>query len=102
MRLILMCDIERPMNIFGKLFNKIYKCLISLMLVPKLSGDQAGIINKLFDRVTPFLAASKALKKRNPKLYNPVKWCFNLILICVFLGMLILLSNFLFLIILID
>ncbi|MBU2970398.1 aspartyl/asparaginyl beta-hydroxylase domain-containing protein [Pseudoalteromonas sp. C2R02] len=102
MRLILMCDIERPMNIFGKLFNKIYKFLISQMLVPNLPGDQAGIVNKLFAKVTPFLTASKAFKKQNPKLYYPFKWCFNLILLCVFVGILILLSNVLFSIILID
>jgi len=89
MRLILMCDIERPMNIFGKLFNKIYKCLISQMLVPNLPGDQAGIVNKLFSKVTPFLAKSKRLKKQNPKLYYPLKWSFNFILLTLFVGVLI-------------
>lgn len=96
MRLILMCDIERPMNIFGKLFNKVYKCLISKMLVPNLPGDQAGIVNKLFAKVTPFLTVSKALKKRNPKIYYPLKWLFNLILLVMFIGILILISSFLF------
>ncbi|WP_052380210.1 MULTISPECIES: aspartyl/asparaginyl beta-hydroxylase domain-containing protein [unclassified Pseudoalteromonas] len=98
-RLILMCDIERPINIFGKLFNKIYTFLISKVLVPNLPDDQAGIVNKLFAKVTPFLTA---FKKQNPKLYYPFKWCFNLILLCVFLGILILLSNVLFSMILID
>jgi len=95
MRLILMCDIERPMNIFGKLFNKIYKCLISHMLVPNLPGDQAGIVNKLFSKVTPFLLKSKALKKQKPKLYYPLKWFFNLMLITIFTFLLISISNLL-------
>ncbi|AWB67631.1 aspartyl/asparaginyl beta-hydroxylase domain-containing protein [Saccharobesus litoralis] len=80
-RLILMCDIERPMGPIGKGVNWCYKKIASLLLVPNLPGDQAGLFNLLFRKVTPFLARSKRLKEDNPKLYYPVKWLFNALLI---------------------
>lgn len=96
MRLILMCDIERPTGVFGTLFNRLYKVLISQMLVPNLPGDQAGIVNKLFAKVTPFLQCAKTFKKSNPKMYYPIKWCFNLLLVIVLIGFFWLVSSFLF------
>ena len=96
MRLILMCDIERPTGIFGTLFNCLYKVLISQMLVPNLPGDQAGIVNKLFAKVTPFLECAKTFKKSNPKMYYPIKWCFNLLLVIVLIGFFWLVSSFFF------
>ena len=95
MRLILMCDLERPMGLVGKVFNWYYKKLVGLMLVPNLPGDQAGPINKLFGSVSPFLASTKQLKKKKPALYYPLKWTFNLTLLFVsFFSIYVLLSMF--------
>ncbi|PKG83168.1 aspartyl/asparaginyl beta-hydroxylase domain-containing protein [Colwellia sp. 75C3] len=88
-RLILMCDVERPMNIFGKLINFFYKKLITQMLVPNIEGDQAGIVNKLFAKVTPFLASAKQLKKKKPRVYYPIKWLFNTMLLLLLLSLII-------------
>lgn len=95
MRLILMCDIERPTGFLGTLLNRLYKVLIGQMLVPNLPGDQAGLVNKLFAKVTPFLQRSKALKKSNPKLYYPIKWCLNIFLLSLFISIFWLVSVFL-------
>ena len=85
-RLILMCDLERPMSAFGRLFNWLYKKLVRLMLVPNLPGDQAGPVNRLFSRVTPWLSHAKQLKKHRPRLYYPLKWLFNLSLLALLFG----------------
>lgn len=85
MRLILMCDIERPMGMFGRIFNSAYKLLIRQLLVPNLPNDPSGFVNKLFAKVMPFLERAKQVKKSNPKLYYPTKWLFNALLLAVFI-----------------
>ena len=85
-RLILMCDVERPMNWVGRIFNAVYKLIQAQLLVPNLPGDKAGSLNKIFSSVTPFLAWSKELKRRNKKLYLPLKWTFNTLLLLILLG----------------
>ncbi len=84
-RLILMCDVERPMGLVGKVINYFYKKLTGLMLVPNLPGDKAGPINKLFSSITPFLHSAKQLKKKNRALYYPLKWIFNSVLLAIIL-----------------
>ncbi|MDK2596626.1 aspartyl/asparaginyl beta-hydroxylase domain-containing protein [Pseudoalteromonas obscura] len=85
-RLILMCDIERPLGLFGRVFNRLYKKLVRMTLVPNLPGDQAGAINGLFSKVTPVLNSAKRLKQANRKIYYPIKWAFNTLLICIFMA----------------
>ncbi|WP_440055779.1 aspartyl/asparaginyl beta-hydroxylase domain-containing protein [Pseudoalteromonas sp. T1lg65] len=77
MRLILMCDLERPMGFSGKVVNWFYKKLVRMMQVPNLPGDQAGPINAIFGQVTPFLNKAKQLKQTKPSVYYPLKWTFN-------------------------
>jgi beta-hydroxylase len=76
-RLILMCDVERPLNFIGTAFNFLYKGLARLTVVPNIEGDQRGLANRVFASVAPTLARTKALKKSNRKLYNVVKYVFN-------------------------
>jgi beta-hydroxylase len=87
-RLILMCDIERPMNVFGKIFNVFYRRVQAQMLTPNLADDKAGTLNKIFRNVTPFLAWSKELKKTNRRLYLPLKWTFNTLLLLILISIL--------------
>ncbi|MEC4091169.1 aspartyl/asparaginyl beta-hydroxylase domain-containing protein [Pseudoalteromonas rubra] len=76
-RLILMCDIDRPVNILGRPVNWLYKKFVRLLLVPNLPGDQSGPFNRLFARLMPTLSRAKKLKKTNPRLYYPLKWLVN-------------------------
>ena len=85
MRLILMCDLERPMGVLGRAINWLYKKLVRLMQVPNLPGDQAGPVNALFSKVTPFLNNAKRFKQQRPALYYPIKWIFNLALLALLL-----------------
>lgn len=86
-RLILMCDIDRPMNIFGALINFFYKGLASLTTVPNLEGDKQGFANRVFSTLSPLLAKSKKLKTTNRPLYLLVKYSVNTFLICVVIGL---------------
>ena len=76
-RLILMCDVERPMFFLGRAFNFLYKKILGMMLVPNLAGDEAGIFSRTFFKVSPILAKGKALKQTNRPLYLLIKWTLN-------------------------
>lgn len=84
-RLILMCDVERPMNILGRIVNSIYKFLMRMTVVPNTSEDKRGIVNRIFSWLSPTLAKSKKLKETNRPLYLLVKYSVNTLLIVLFL-----------------
>ena len=85
LRIILMCDIERPMFFAGRIFNYFYKKICSQLLVPNLAEDKAGLYSRIFSRVSPILASGKALKHTNKPLYLIVKWSINLVLLALLL-----------------
>lgn len=85
-RLILMCDFERPMNIFGKIINFFYKVLMKGSVVPNTNEDKSGLANKVFRSVTPILNKGKELKKTNRSLYKKVKLLVNTALFAVLMG----------------
>lgn len=80
-RLILMCDIERPLGLIGTVINFFYKGIARLTVVPNLQGDTQGLANRVFSTVGPLLARTKSLKKSNRKLYTVIKWTFNAVLL---------------------
>ena len=76
-RLILMCDFERPTNIFGKFFNFLYKGLARLTVVPNMEGDKRGLANRVFSGLAPVLQKTKALKETHPTRYKFIKYSVN-------------------------
>lgn len=80
-RLILMCDVERPMNFLGRFINFFYKGLMRLTVVPNIEGDKRGFANILFSGLAPVNQKLKALKQTNKKLYLLIKYTINLTLI---------------------
>ncbi len=85
LRIILMCDIERPMFFAGRIFNFFYKKICSQLLVPNLAEDKAGLYSRIFSKVSPILASGKTLKTTNKPLYLLVKWSLNLLLLALLL-----------------
>ncbi len=77
-RLILMCDVDRPMSWPGAIVNWFYRGLARLSIVPNLEGDRRGLANRLFAGIAPLFARSKRLRQTNRPLYNLIKWTFNL------------------------
>ena len=79
-RIILMCDVERPLGPVGRIINAFNKFALRMSVVPNLEGDRRGLINRIFSTVSPLLRRSKALKQRNRPLYLLIKWSVNLLL----------------------
>lgn len=85
-RLILMCDVKRPLNPLGAVFNFFYEGLTRASVVPNTPEDRRGLANKIFAGVAPILERSKQLKKTNRPMYLLVKWSVNLTLLTALLG----------------
>lgn len=88
-RLILMCDVERPMHLAGRLFNHPYRGLARLTVVPNTLEDRRGFASAAFARLTPWLQRSKALKASNRTLYRVLKTVVNSALVGIVLGTLL-------------
>jgi beta-hydroxylase len=86
-RLILMCDVKRPLNPLGALFNPFYEAITRASVVPNTPEDHRGLANRIFSGLAPVLARSKALKSTNRPLYLVVKWAVNLLLLSVLLAL---------------
>lgn len=84
-RLILMCDVERPMFVIGRFVNLIYKVLMRTTVVPNTEGDPRGLANTVFSGLSPILKKTKALKQTNKPLYSTIKYTVNTTLIVLFL-----------------
>lgn len=93
-RLILMCDVERPMSWVGKLINWPYKQVITAFTVPNTDIDKRGLANRTFQTLVPFFEKSKTLKETNRVLYKVLKYSLNTSLLLVLLGLVWALVNF--------
>jgi beta-hydroxylase len=82
-RLILMCDIARPLNPLGKLFNFFYGAVTRASVVPNTPEDDRGFANKVFAGLAPILARSKKLKETDRKKYLVLKWSVNFVLLLI-------------------
>ncbi|MCB9073612.1 MAG: aspartyl/asparaginyl beta-hydroxylase domain-containing protein [Bdellovibrionaceae bacterium] len=80
-RLILMCDVERPMSFPGKFVNFIYKGLMRFTVVPNTEVDKRGLVNTIFSSLSPIFQKTKTLKQTNRPLYLTIKYTVNLTLI---------------------
>ena len=95
-RLILMCDIERPMSWLGRTLNWPYKQLMRATVVPNTDEDKRGFANRVFSGLVPILDKSKRLKETNLAAYKALKYTVNSILILSVAGLLWLLIKFIF------
>lgn len=87
-RLILMGDVERPMAWPGRLFNKLYKALMRVMVVPNTPEDRRGAGNLVFEKSRRFMAMGQELKRTNKARYKALKFVFNGTLALLLLGVL--------------
>lgn len=82
-RLILMCDVERPMHGAGRAFNRLYTRLAAALAVPNTVEDRQGLITAMFARVTPWRNAALTLKATHRGSYRLLKLAFNIALVVV-------------------
>ncbi|MCA0449061.1 MAG: aspartyl/asparaginyl beta-hydroxylase domain-containing protein [Proteobacteria bacterium] len=86
-RLILMCDVKRPLNLLGLVFNFFYQSISRASVVPNTPEDARGLANRIFAGLAPILARTKALKATNRPLYFAIKWSVNSVLLVLPLGL---------------
>ncbi len=87
LRVILMCDVERPMSPIGRFLNTPYKWLMKATVVPNTEEDKKGFANKVFSSLVPALEKSKRLKETNLPAYKALKYTVNGTLILLVAGL---------------
>lgn len=85
-RIILMCDVERPLYFIGFIINFFYKIAMRMSIVPNTDQDERGFANKVFAWLSPILAKTKALKETNKTKYLFIKHSVNFTLFVIILG----------------
>lgn len=80
-RLILMCDVDRPMNLAGRALNLLYSQVARAMAVPNTPEDGRGLLTRLFAKVAPWRMAAVALKGRRRGAYRAMKLSLNATLV---------------------
>ena len=75
-RIILFCDIERPMrNRMARAVNRFFcRRMMRAAATKNSESDRVGILNRIFGVIYPFRKRMKALKKFNRKLYYAIKY----------------------------
>jgi beta-hydroxylase len=81
LRLILMCDVERPMNPFGRAFNRLYSQLARALAVPNTDEDRRGALTALFAAVAPLRTRAVVLKSQRRGMYVLLKYSLNTMLL---------------------
>ena len=80
-RLILMCDVDRPMNLFGRIFNSAYRILVKGTVVPNTPEDKRGVYSAIFKFFAPFRQYSIQFREKHFKTYKILKFILNLTLL---------------------
>ncbi len=86
-RLILMCDIRRPMNPLGRSISFIMDKIMPVTVVPNMPGDRRGLLSRVFATVSPFLSEVRKLKQSNKALYRLIKHTTNFVLLALLLSL---------------
>ncbi|WVL66209.1 aspartyl/asparaginyl beta-hydroxylase domain-containing protein [Xanthomonas campestris pv. campestris] len=87
-RLILMCDVERPMRWPGRWFNLVYTQLARAARTPNDARDRRGPVSALYAAVAPLMAYGRRLRAQHRPLYALLKWTINLSLLGAMLALL--------------
>lgn len=82
-RLILLCDVERPMNLPGRIFNGFYSIVAKSTVVPNTPEDARGLFSAIFAALAPLQERAQRLRARRRWLYNICKFSLNMTLFAV-------------------
>lgn len=85
-RVIMMCDVARPMSSAGRLINLMYSGLARMTVVPNMDGDKRGAVNILFAALAPVLKGTKSIKQSNRTLYLAIKYFVNTAMVVLFMS----------------
>lgn len=88
-RVILMCDVERPTWVVGRIVNFFYMLLMRATVVPNTETDKRGLVNSIFSRLAPRVARVRTLKTTHRRRYRLIKHSVNTLLLLVLAGLLV-------------
>ena len=75
-RLILFCDVERPMNNpLAQAFNRVFgRLVVAAAATRNMEGDKTGALNKAFHSLYQVRLLGKKLKAKNRRVYYLLKY----------------------------
>lgn len=87
LRLILMCDVDRPMNRWGRAFASLYATIARAMVVPNTAEDRRGFVSWLFSIAAPWRDRALQLKAQRRRTYLLLKFAVNSALVALLFGL---------------
>jgi beta-hydroxylase len=87
-RLILLCEVQRPMNLLGRTFNWFYSIIARGTLVPNTPEDRRGVVSALFAALAPLQEKAQRLRASRRSLYTLCKVSLNMTLLAILILML--------------
>ncbi len=87
-RLILMCDVDRPLAPWGRLLRWVYARLARATLVPNTAEDGRGLFSAWFRKLAPLRDRGLRLRETRRHTYQALKLALNASLLSALLGLL--------------
>lgn len=88
-RLILMCDVDRPINNpVGSMIRAAYAWIARSTVVPNTIEDKRGMLSALLCKLAPWRQKSLKLRAERPRMYKQLKFLLNTALLMVGGGLL--------------
>lgn len=88
LRLIFMCDVDRPLNAFGRWVRSAYLLMAKATLVPDTDEDPRGLLSALFTQLAPLRERSLRLRETRRRTYKVLTLLLNSTLLSALLSML--------------
>ena len=86
-RLILFCDVERPVVPLVSALNRwAIRTIMRATATQNVEGERVGGVNRFYVRIAKVIAAGKALKARDQKLYYRMKYAVITALLALLIG----------------
>ncbi len=87
-RLILMCDVKRPLNPLGAVFDFFYQGVACASVVPNTPEDRRGLADQDLQRARARAGTHQGAEVvTNRPLYRVVKWSVNILLLLLLLAL---------------
>ncbi len=76
-RIILLCEVDRPMGLVGRLIRSAYFVIARATVVPNTAQDARGLFSALFHRLAPLRRKSLWLREKHRRTYQALKLLLN-------------------------
>lgn len=87
-RYILMCDVDRPMHVMGRMVHAVYRTIAKSTVVPNTAEDRRGTLSALFCCFAPLRQRTLKLRETHRTAYKALKFTVNSTLLLASMGIL--------------